>query len=495
MTAPTTSAQPGASAPQLSADPLALCIAGRAHAERARDVRSPYTGQVVGRVATCTREDVHAGIGAMLAARISLSRHERSVILRRAADLLDARAETLARQITAETGLCLRDTRIEPKRAAEVLRLCAAEALVDDGRAYAGDVTPPGVGGKARRVFTMRQPLRCVAAITPFNHPINTVAHKIGPAIAAGAPLILKPSEKAPLSGVTLAHILYEAGLPREMLSVVLGDGEQAIEVARALVTDPRVEAVTFTGSTAAGLEIARTAGYKKIALEMGGNSELIVLRDADLDLAATLACEGAFRNSGQRCTAAKRLLVDRSVVGAFTERLLAAARAYRAGDPMDDATMVGTVIDEPSAVRLEQMIAEAVRMGARLLLGGSRRGALLEPTVLADVPRSAPVFCQEAFGPIAKVVAVDGLDDAIALANTGDYGLSTSVVTQNLAWATRVIHEVRTGNVNVNDVPGYRTEHAPFGGVKLSGLGVKEGVVEATRWMSSLKTFSLPWA
>jgi aldehyde dehydrogenase (NAD+) len=399
-----------------------------------------------------------------------------------------ARAEELSSLITSETGLCVRETTYEIARALDVLKFSAIEALRDDGEAYACDVSP---AGKARRIFTMREPVSCVAAITPFNHPLNTVVHKVAPAIAVGAPMVLKPSEKTPLAALALAEILYASGLPGPMLSVVLGPTDH---VASRLVADSRVECLTFTGSTSVGLHIARNAGYKRLALEMGGNSELIVLPDADLDLAARLACEGAFRNSGQRCTATKRLLVDASIADEFTSRVVSLSGEYTAGDPRDPATRVGTVIDEPAAVRLESMIHDAVARGAKLHRGGTRRGAQLDPTVLSDVPRDAPIVCHEAFGPIAKILPFRDLDDAISLANATIFGLSTSVVTNNLAWATRVIHEVKTGTVNVNEVPGYRTERSPFGGVKMSGLGVKEGVVEACKWMTTVKTFSLPW-
>lgn len=469
-------------------DPTLFIAGERFTSSTMLDVRSPYTGQVVGRVPQCGRAEVERAIAAAIAYRATLSRHDRSEILLRTADLIKLRAETFAQQITSETGLCIRETRYEVGRALDVLKFSAIEALTDDGEAFACDVSP---SGKPRRIFTLRQPVACVAAITPFNHPLNTVAHKLAPAVAAGAPVVLKPSEKTPLSALALAEALFEAGLPGPMLSVVLGPTDQVSSV---LVRDQRIECLTFTGSTHVGMLIAQSAGYKRLALELGGNSELIVLPDADLDLAARLACEGAFRNSGQRCTAAKRLLVDRSVVVEFTRRVMAMSGEYVCGDPMDPATRVGTVIDEGSAMSLEKLIHDAVRRGASLLRGGVRRGAQLEPTVLGDVPRDAPIVCQEAFGPIAKILPVDGVDDAINLANATDYGLSTSVVTNNLAWATRVIHEVKTGTVNVNEVPGYRTERSPFGGVKMSGLGVKEGVAEACKWMTNVKTFSLPW-
>jgi aldehyde dehydrogenase (NAD+) len=275
------------------------------------------------------------------------------------------------------------------------------------------------------------------------------------------------------------------------MLSVVLGSVEELVEP---LVRDPRVELVTFTGSVAIGKRIAAIAGYKRLCLELGGNSPLIVLDDADLDLAAQLGCEGSYRNSGQRCTAVKRFLVERGVVAEFSRRLVEKTREYVCGDPADPATRVGTVISAEAAQRLERVCRQAMAEGAELLYGGGRRGALMEPTVLANVPRTTEMVVEESFGPLSPILEVSGLDDAIALANATAYGLSTGVVTRSLESALRVVKGVRTGTVNVNEVPGFRLESSPFGGVKDSGLGIKEGVMEAMKLMSAVKTFSLPW-
>ncbi|HIA20359.1 MAG TPA: aldehyde dehydrogenase family protein, partial [Planctomycetaceae bacterium] len=240
--------------------------------------------------------------------------------------------------------------------------------------------------------------------------------------------------------------------------------------------------------------EIAETAGYKKLCLELGGNSPLIVLADADLELAVNLATQGCFRNSGQRCTAVKRILVHREIAEPFTEALVAQAKDFVCGDPSDEETMIGTVIDEAAAQYLETVIQEAVAAGAQVLCGGQRRGAQLQPTVLRGVPRDARMVVHESFGPLAPVMEVEDLSDAIQLANSTAYGLSAGVVTRDLEAATRAIRELRTGTVNINEVPGYRIESSPFGGIKDSGLGVKEGVIEAVKWMTYTKTFSFPW-
>lgn len=417
-----------------------------------------------------------------------LNRHERHSVLRKAAAMLAERRDEFARLITRETGLCLRESIYETGRSSDVLEFAAMEALRDDGQIFSCDISPTG---KPRKIFTTRYPVSLVAAITPFNHPLNQVAHKVAPAIAAGAPMILKPSERAPLTALRFAALLHEAGLPGWMLSMLVGTVDQ---IALPMIEDERTEVVTFTGSVEIGKSIAKRAGYKKLCLELGGNSPLIVLADADLDLAAKLACEGSFRNSGQRCTAVKRILVVDEIREAFTQKFVALARTYLCGDPEDKNTWVGTVITEDSARLLERRTHDAVRMGATVLLGGGRRGALLEPTIIANVPRTAEVVVEESFGPLAPIVSIRDLDDAIAYYNGGRFGLSSSVVTNNLNAAMKAAKELKTGTTNINEVPGYRLENTPFGGVRDSGLGVKEGVIEAMKFFSHVKTFSLPW-
>ena len=461
-------------------------IAGEAVGGDLLDVIYPYTGEVAGRV----RQVDAAGLERALTATqaVELTRWARHEILTKARSLLSERAEEFAQLIRCETGLCMRETRYEVGRTQDVLQFAAIEALRDDGQIFSCDISPQG---QARKIFTMREPLKLVAAITPFNHPLNQVAHKLSPAIAAGAPVILKPSEKTPLTALRFTELLYEAGLPPAMLSTIVGSVD---EVVTPLIADDRVELVSFTGSVAIGKTISRTAGYKKLCLELGGNSPLIVLDDADLDLAVTLAAEGCFRNSGQRCTAVKRLLIHEAVLGEFTEAFVAKVAEYPCGDPADDATRVGTVIDEPAAKLLESRVEKAVASGARVLAGGNRNGAQLEPTVIADVPRDAEMVVQESFGPLAPIISVRDLDDAIAFANGTAFGLSCGVVTNNMDAMLACVKGIRTGTVNINAVPGYRIESSPFGGVKDSGLGIKEGVIESMKYMTNVKTFSLPW-
>ncbi len=473
----------------VGAHDLPCYIAGRKVVTDERlTVYNPYTGDVAGTVSSVCRSQTHEAIEAALKGGELLTRYRRYEILNKARSLLLEQAESFAHLITAESGLCLRETRYEVGRACDVLQFAAMEALKDDGQIFSCDITPTG---KARKIFTLREPHRLVVAITPFNHPLNQVMHKIAPAIAVGAPVALKPSEKTPLTAVRCVELMYEAGLPEWMLSVIVGPMD---EVAEELVVDPRTEVVSFTGSVEIGKKIAQRAGYKKLILELGGNAPLIVLEDADMDLAVHLAAEGCYRNSGQRCTAVKRLLIHEDVLDTFTRRFVQASKAYVYGDPMDLDTRVGTVIDEAAAIRLETVVQKAVDGGARVLLGGERRGALLAPTVIADTPRDAEMVMCESFGPLAPIMAIKDLDDAIALANSTDYGLSSGIVTKDFNKALKAVKEIRTGTVNINEVPGYRIELSPFGGVKDSGLGIKEGVLETMKGLTAVKTFSLPW-
>jgi putative phosphonoacetaldehyde dehydrogenase len=451
-------------------------------------VNSPYDGRLVGTVEMASQSDTQHAIAIALKGGTVLSRYERYSILDKARTLLLLRKEEFAQLITAESGLCIREANYEIGRAHDVLLFASIECLKDDGQIYSCDISP---NGKQRKIFTLREPLKLAVAITPFNHPLNQVAHKIAPALAAGTPVILKPSEKTPLTAIRFVELLYEAGLPEYMLSVMLGETK---EVAEVLVQSPEVDLVSFTGSVAVGKRIAASAGYKKVILELGGNDPLIVLEDADLDLAVGLAAEGAYRNSGQRCTAVKRILVQESIADEFTKRFVEKTKEYTCGDPADPETRIGTVIDEASAIYLEEVVAKAVAQGAKVLFGGRRKGALLEPTVIVDVPRDAQMVVQESFGPLAPILTFTDIDDAIALSNSTAFGLSSGVVTNNMDHAIRFVKELKVGTVNINEVPGYRIENSPFGGIKDSGLGIKEGVVEAIKCFSYVKTFSMPW-
>ncbi len=467
-----------------------LRIAGEKVArDRVIEVRHPYSGEVIATVPKATLDDVKRALRIARDHRSTLTRHDRYRILMKAGEIVAARRDQIARLITLESGLCLKDSTYEVGRASDVLLFAANQALVDDGQVFSCDLT---AHGKSRKVYTLKEPLLgAITAITPFNHPLNQVIHKVAPAVATNNRIVLKPSEKTPLAAYALADILYEAGLPPQMLSVLTGD---PAEIADELLTSPDVDLVTFTGGVAIGKYIAAKAGYKRMVLELGGNDPIIVMEDADLDEASTLAVQGSYKNSGQRCTAVKRILVHQKVAERFVELLVEKTKAVRYGDPFDPKVDMGTVIDEAAARRFEAVVNEAIADGAKLLVGNVRRGALYSPTVLDHVRPHMTVVHEETFGPVSPVIRFADLDEAIRIVNGTAYGLSSSLCTNRLDVITRVIQELHVGSVNVREVPGYRLEMTPFGGIKDSGLGYKEGVLEAMKSFCNTKTYSLPW-
>ena len=458
--------------------------------DRVIDVFNPYTEKVIATVPKATIEDIRRAFAVAKAYKPKLTRFERANILNKTAELIRARTDELSDLITAECGLCKKDSLYEVGRACDVMNFAAGQALIDDGQIFSCDLTPHG---KKRRVYTQRDPLLgAISAITPFNHPLNQVAHKVAPSIATNNRMVLKPTEKTPLSALVLADILYEAGLPPEMYQVVTGDPK---EIADELLTNPDADLITFTGGVPIGKYIASKAGYKRMVLELGGNDPIIVMEDADLEEAATLAAQGSYKNSGQRCTAVKRMLVHEKVADQFVELLVAKTKAWSYGDPMDTKVDMGTVIDEPAAKSFEDKVDAAVGAGAKLLVGNVRRGALYSPTVLDHVQPEMPLVKFETFGPVSPVIRFGNIDEAIRISNGTAYGLSSAVCTNRLDYIARFVSELQVGTVNVREVPGYRLELTPFGGIKDSGLGYKEGVQEAMKSFTNVKTYSLPWA
>jgi aldehyde dehydrogenase (NAD+) len=468
----------------------ALRIAGEQHyRDEVLEVTYPYTGEVIATVAKATLEDVRRAFRIARDYRPTLTRHDRYRILMRAGELIAQRRDEISQLITLESGLSRKDTLYEVGRASDVLLFAANQALVDDGQIFSCDLTPHG---KSRKVYTLKEPLLgAISAITPFNHPLNQVIHKVAPAIATNNRIVVKPSEKTPLAALVLADILYEAGLPPQMLSVLTGDPH---DIADELLTSPDVDLVTFTGGVAIGKYIAGKAVYKRQVLELGGNDPIIVMEDADLEEAATLAAGGSYKNSGQRCTAVKRMLVHEAVADEFVALLLEKTKAVNYGNPMDPASDMGTVIDEAAAIQFESVVNQAIANGAQLLYGNIRRGALYSPTVLDHVDPEMTVVKHETFGPVSPVIRFKNIDEAIRIANGTAYGLSSSVCTNRLDYITRFVRELNVGSVNVREVPGYRLEMTPFGGIKDSGLGYKEGVLEAMKSFTNTKTYSLPW-
>lgn len=468
----------------------AMRIAGeKVHTDRTIDIRYPYTGEVIATVPKASIEDVRRAFKIARDYKPTLTRHERYKILMKAGDIIAARKEAIARTITQESGLCIKDTLYEVGRASDVLLFAAQQALVDDGQSFSCDLTHHG---KQRRVHTMREPMMgVISAITPFNHPLNQVIHKVAPSVATNNRMVLKPTEKTPLAAILLADVLYEAGLPPPMLSVITGDPR---EIADEMLTNEHVDIVTFTGGVPIGKYIAAKAVYKRQILELGGNDPIVVMDDADVLKAADLAANGSYKNSGQRCTAVKRIFVHEKVASDFTEALRVKTAAWSYGDPLDPKVDMGTVIDEQAARLFERRVNDAVAQGARLLHGNQRDGASYSPTLIDRVRGEMEVVQQETFGPVSPVMTFKNLDDVIAQVNSTAFGLSSGICTNRLDDIMRFVKEANVGSVNVWEVPGYRLEVTPFGGIKDSGLGIKEGVQECCKAFTNVKTYSLPW-
>ena len=456
------------------------------------EVRYPWDSSVIGTVPAGTAAHAREAFAIAEAYQPKLTRYERQRILLTAADLIVARKEELATLITLELGISKADSYYEVGRAFDVYTLAGQLCLQDDGVMFSCDLTPHG---KARKIFTLREPLRAISAITPFNHPLNMVSHKIAPAIATNNCIVVKPTELTPMTALVLADILYEAGLPPEMLSVVTGwPGEIGDE----MITNPAAELITFTGGVPVGKMIAAKAGFKRQVLELGGNDPLIILNDLsdeDLAKAADLAVAGATKNSGQRCTAVKRILCQEKVADRFVPMVLERAKRLRFGDPMDPATELGCVVHEGAAALFESRVYRAAEDGAEVLYDPGRRGALLPPIVVDRVPHGSELVMEETFGPVIPIVRVPDDDEAvIAISNSTAFGLSSGVCTNDFRRMQRYIAGLKVGTVNIWEVPGYRIEMSPFGGIKDSGNGTKEGVIEAMKSFTNVKTFSLPW-
>ncbi len=462
------------------------------HTDEVIEVRYPYTGAVVGTVPAGTADHARRAFAVAAAYRPVLTRHERQAILFRTAELIGERREEIARWLTLELGISMAHSLYETSRACDVFMLAGQLAIRDDGQVFSCDVTP---NGKARRIFTMREPVRAISAITPFNHPLNMVAHKVAPAVATNNCMVCKPTELTPLTALTLADILYEAGLPPQMFQVVTGHPE---DIGDEMVTNPDIDIISFTGGVPVGRMIAAKSGHRRTALELGGNDPLIVLNDLgedDLDRAAAIAVAGATGNSGQRCTAVKRILAQDGIADALVPRILDKAKAIRFGDPMDPQTELGCVISAEAAELFEARVLDAAGLRAEILYHPPRDGALLPPIVIDRVPPGAELVRAETLGPVIPIIRVPDDDNAVmAISNDTAFGLSAGVCTNHLGRATRFVDGLHVGTVNIWEQPGFRSEISPFGGIKDSGNGVKEGVQEAMKFFTNVKTWSIPW-
>lgn len=446
------------------------------------EVRNPFDGSLVGTVPRCDTAAVRNAIDIASSYDARLTAWERYQTLHNFCRVLLEQFEHFARLIATESGKTLKDARTEVGRAYQTFLLSGEEA-----KRINGEVVPvDAIAGLGEGMgVVVREPLGVVAAITPFNFPLNLVAHKVGPAIAANNSVVLKPSSLTPLTALEMAELLYESGLPREMLQVVTGD---AREIAHELVTSPAIAKLSFTGSVDVGHELSRAmAGLKTACLELGGNDPLIVMDDADVDAAIPVAIDGALGSNGERCTAIKRLIVHQAVADEFVSRFCHQARSLVVGDQLDPRTDVGPLISEDAAIEIEQRIRRAVTNGARLLTGGRREGALLWPSVLDHVRPDDPLVTLETFGPVAPFIRVGSLDEAIEVANGTRYGLQAGVFTRDIDSALAASRRLQVGAVIINNGPSFRAEHLPFGGVKDSGLG-REGVRSAVEAMTRSK-------
>jgi acyl-CoA reductase-like NAD-dependent aldehyde dehydrogenase len=448
-------------------------------------VVSPYSGETVDTVPVATSEHVERALAAAelgAAAMAALTAYERSEILRRAADLLEDRVEEIARTLSLEEGKPLVESRVEVGRSPDLLRLCGFEAAHVRGETLPLDAAPNGAG---KIGMTMRVPCGVVVAITPFNYPLLLVLHKVGPALAAGNAVVLKPAGQTPLTALKLTEILVEAGLPPLGLQCVTGSGSM---IGPMLCGDPRVRKISFTGSAAVGEEISHVAGIKRLSLELGANCPLIVLPGADIDRVIDTSVVGGYTNAGQVCISTQRILVDRGLYGDVLDALVPRVEAIPLGDPLDENTRLGAMVSAGEAGRVQEWINEAVDGGAHLVTGAERDGAVLSPAVVADVDRSMRIFQEELFGPAVAVTPVAGIEDAIAAANDSAYGLGAAVFTDNLDVARRFVTAVDAGNLHINGGPLWRADLMPYGGLKRSGIG-KEGPRYAVEEMTELKT------
>jgi len=471
----------------------AMRIAGeKVTSDKTINVEYPFTGEVIGTVPAGTAEHARKALDIAANYQPKLTRYERQKILQTAAEVLVKRKEEISDIITLELGISKQDSLYEVGRAFDVFSLTAQLCILDDGEIFSCDLTPHG---KARKIFTIREPLTAISAITPFNHPLNMVAHKIAPSIATNNCTVCKQTELTPLTAMVLADVLYEAGLPPEMFSVVTGWPQ---DIGSEMIKNPNIDLITFTGSVGVGKLIAEQAGYKRTVLELGGNDPLIVLNDLegdDLKKAVELAVTGATKNSGQRCTAVKRILVQESIADQFVEIALERAKKIKFGDPMNMETDLGTVVNAQAAELFDKRVSMAEEDGAKILYHPGRKGALLPPIVVDHVDPKSELVLEETFGPVIPIIRVPNDDEVVMqISNSTAFGLSSGVCTNNFMRAKKYIQGLNVGTVNIWEVPGYRIEMSPFGGIKDSGLGYKEGVIEAMKSFTNVKTFSLPW-
>ena len=454
----------------------------------AMEVKNKYDGKVIGILPTARKEDMDAAIDAAERAEdvmADMPAYKRAEILLRTAALLRERADDMAKTIAAEAGKALKFARAEVDRAQSTFTIAAEEAKRLHGETIPLDAVPAGEGYFG---FWTRRPVGVIAAISPFNFPLNLVAHKVAPALASGNTIVLKPATTTPLAAVKLCQILQEAGLPAGAINLVVGSGGT---VGEWLVTDPRVDKITFTGSPDVGRHILSVAGIKKVTLELGNTSPVVVAPDADLDFVAKRAAVGAFYNSGQVCISVQRIYSEKQVYEPFSEKFVKATEAMVVGDPLDERVDVGPMIDSKEVDRIEGWVNEAQTSGAKVLTGGKRNGTVYYPTVLADVDDQMKVVSEEAFAPVASVISSDDFESALKQANDTKFGLQVGVFTKDIDRVFKAVKRLNFGGVIINDTPNFRADHMPYGGNRQSGLG-REGVKFAMEDMTNIQLVAI---
>ena len=452
--------------------------------EKRIEVRDPFDNSLIDTVPRGDATDVDKAMAAAVQGfEVSrkLSVYDRAQVLIKTARIVESRLDDFALTIAREGSKTIREARKEARRCVNTLTVSAEESKRIQGETIPFSSFP---GGEKRRGYYERVPIGIVLAITPFNDPLNLVAHKLGPAVAAGNSVILKPATVTPLSGIKLVEAFMEAGLPPLVMQVVTGYGG---EIGDAMVADPRPRMISFTGGVEAGLRITKIAGLKKIGMELGSNSPVIVWKDADLEWAAETCVSGAFWAAGQNCIGVQRIYVHRDVYEPFKKRFVDITKGYKIGDKRKEETDMGPMINEGEAKRLEGWVREAEKAGARVLAGGHRAGALLEPTVLENVPKSAKVHEEEVFGPTVNLYPVSDADEALAEANSIAYGLHAALFTRDVDMAFKLAYGLDCGGVMINDSTDYRLDSMPFGGIKNSGLG-REGIKFSLQEMTEPK-------
>jgi lactaldehyde dehydrogenase len=447
-------------------------------------VYNPYNNELVGLVSKCSKKDIETAVISAknaLKKNKNLTPYERFDLLISVYKKIKKNKKVLSELITKENGKTIRESRIEIERSLQTILFSAEEAKRIEGESLSVDVTPLTT---KKQAFTIREPVGVVAAICPFNYPLNLMLHKVGPAIAAGNTVIIKPATQAPLTSYEFGKICIDVGIPSGMINIVSGPGKI---VGDALIKSD-VNMISFTGSTSVGQSISKKAYMKKISLELGGNGPLIVMDDADIKNAVIAAVDGSFGTAGQRCTSIKRILLHKKIADDFIDRFIKATEKLVVGNPLNEKTDIGPMIDEESAIEVEKRVEDAIKNGAKLLIGGKRKKSLYFPTILNKVSTQSKLVCIETFGPVSPIIHFDNLKEALRIANETQYGLQTGFFSNSLDYVKDAIKNIETGALIINGPPGFRVESLPFGGVKNSGMG-REGIRYAIKEMTEIKT------